>query len=377
MGSRLFFYLLHAMDTLKRTPLFEFHRRNAARFVPFGGWEMPVQYTGILEEHRAVRSTVGLFDVSHMGEARVTGKDAGALLDRVMTNAISSTAAGQAVYSLMCNPGGGVVDDLIVYCIQPGVDYLVCLNASNTTNDLDWMQSHSSGFDCRVDDVSAAMAQIAIQGPAFDAVLKGVGLDAELPDRFKFQQVEWQGAEILLCRTGYTGEDGVEVYLPADHAIPFADAVWQAMQAVDGKLAGLGARDSLRLEAGFPLYGHEIDDSISPIEAGLAWTIRWDKSGGFIGQQALEEQKAAGRQRRIVHFILDDKRIARPESPVFLGDRQVGTVVSGTQSPILGRPVGSALVSVDSAKAGGLEVEIRGKRIPLLINRPPLHKVEL
>lgn len=336
-----------------------------------------MQYTGILEEHRAVRSAVGLFDVSHMGEARVTGKDAGALLDRLMTNGIRSTGAGQAVYSLMCNPAGGVVDDLIIYCIEPDVDYLVCLNASNTEKDLDWMRSHGDGFDCRVDDVSAALAQLAIQGPAFAAVLNAVGLGDDIPARFKFQQVKWQSAEIFLCRTGYTGEDGVEVYLAAEHAVPFAEAVWQAMQSVDGRLAGLGARDSLRLEAGFPLYGHEIDDSITPLEAGLSWTIRWDKEKGFIGQQALEEQKAAGRRRRIVHFILDDKRIARPESPVFLGEQQVGTVVSGTQSPLLGRPIGSALVSVDSVKSGGLEVDIRGKRIPLLINRPPLHKVEL
>ncbi len=365
------------MDTLKRTPLFDFHQRNAARFVPFGGWEMPVQYTGILDEHRAVRSTVGLFDVSHMGEARVTGKDAGALLDRLMTNNIGATAAGQAIYSLMCNPEGGVVDDLIVYCVEPGTDYLVCLNASNTPKDLEWMNRHCGEFDCQIDDVSAATAQLAIQGPAFAEVLSRIGLSGELPERFRFLRVDWQGVEILLCRTGYTGEDGVEVYLPATNAMAFAEAVWQAMQEVDGRLAGLGARDSLRLEAGYPLYGHEIDDSISPLEAGLSWTVRWDKPGGFIGQDALEAQKAAGRQRRIIHFILADKRIARPESPVFCGDQQVGRVVSGTQSPLLGRPIGSALVSVDSVKTGGLEVEVRGVRIPLLINRPPLHKVEL
>lgn len=365
------------MDTLKRTPLYDFHQRNGARFVPFGGWEMPVQYTGIMEEHRAVRTGVGLFDVSHMGEARVTGKDAGALLDHLMTNNIRSIGAGQAIYSLMCNPDGGVVDDLIVYCVEPNTDYLVCLNASNTQKDLDWMRSHSSGFDCRIEDVSAQTAQLAIQGPAFGEVLKALGLGDSLPERFRFKPAKWQDAEILICRTGYTGEDGVEVYLDAGHAAAFADAVWQAMQAVDGRLAGLGSRDSLRLEAGFPLYGHEIDDTITPLEAGLSWTVCWDKEGGFIGQQALVAQKEAGRKRRIVHFILDDKRIARAGTPVLCGDQQVGSVVSGTQSPMLGRPIGSALVTVDSAKAGGLEVEIRGTRIPLLINRPPLHKVQL
>ncbi len=363
--------------TLKRTPLFDFHRRQGARMVPFAGWEMPVQYTGILEEHRAVRTSAGLFDVSHMGLAGVDGYEAAAFLDRMLTNRVASVPVGKAVYGLFCREDGGVVDDLIVYRLLED-SFLMVLNASNTEKDTAWLLETVEDFDCVLTLPTPARSLLALQGPrageALDAVL-GAGTQAGIR-RFEVKTLAWNDAELWVARTGYTGEDGFELFVPETEAVALAEALC-ALEAVVP--AGLGARDSLRLEAGFPLYGHEITEELGPLQAGLGFAVKLDKQPRFIGQGALAKQKAEGVDPRVRHFILPGKRIARAGDAVFTqseGGEAVGDVLSGTQSPMLERPIGSVRLPASLADSKqALFVEIRGKRYPLKLARPPLHKV--
>ncbi|GHC04435.1 glycine cleavage system aminomethyltransferase GcvT [Cerasicoccus arenae] len=364
------------MSELQHTPLYGFHLDHGARLVPFAGWEMPVQYVSILEEHVAVRERAGLFDVSHMGEALVTGPDAETFLDYLLPNKIAGTPIGKGVYSPMCHPSGGVVDDLIVYRLRE-TEFLLCLNASNTKKDLDWINAHKGSYDCTIEDVSAAYAQLALQGPKAIEILN---LVAEPPTgktlavkRFRVLETELAGIPCLICGTGYTGEGGVEIYCHQGHARQLADTILEAGQPLGLALCGLGSRDSLRLEAGLPLYGHELGDDITPTEGGVGWTVKLNKPGDFIGKQALVNEQANGPKRQLIFFTMNDRRIARAETPVFTGDTQVGVVVSGTQSPILNCPIGSALIAAD-ADLADLTVDIRGKRIPLTIKAPPLHR---
>lgn len=346
--------------------------------VPFAGWEMPVQYAGILEEHRAVREAVGLFDVSHMGEALVSGKDAERYLDFILPGKIVGQPVGKAIYSMLCRPDGGVVDDLIIYKLTDS-EFLLCLNASNTQKDLDWMHMHLGDFDCTLEDVSATYAQLAIQGPLARKLLDDL---AEVPEgqtfdlkKFHFKEANLLGFPVLVCGTGYTGEDGCEIYCHANHAHDLAPLILEHGEKYGIKPCGLGARDSLRLEAGLPLYGHELADDITPLEAGLGWTLDLSKDSDFIGKAALQKQKAEGVQRRVVFFTLADKRIARQGAEVYASERKVGEVLSGTQSPILERPIGSAMVCAEALRSGEpLFVDIRGQRYPLQIKKAPLHK---
>lgn len=345
---------------------------------PFAGFDMPVQYDGILKEHSAVRHCAGLFDVSHMGEALVHGAGAALFLDYLLPNRVDTLAVGKALYSPMCHPDGGVVDDVIVYRLAE-THFLVVLNAANTSKDLAWMRSHSGSFDVEIEDVSDAWALLALQGPlALDILATAFpAVDARGLPRFGFCQsslkVNGEGIECMVSRTGYTGEDGVELYCAPQSAEALAHALLCAGRPNGMVLAGLGARDSLRLEAGLPLYGHEIDDNITPLEAGLGWTVKLTKPADFMGKAALAEQKAKGVPRRLLHFILEDRRIARAGTEVYCAGQAVGQVVSGSQSPVLGKPIGSALVNA-GADLSGLAVEIRGSRIPLRVEKPPLHK---
>ena len=360
-------------DRLKRTSLHAFHRANGARMVPFGGWDMPVQYSGILAEHRAVRTTAGLFDVSHMGEVAVRGPEAGLFLDHLVTNRIRSMAIGRVVYTPMCYEGGAVVDDLLVYRRGEN-DYFLCINAGNTPKDLEWITRQSTRFDCRARDVSTRYCQLALQGPAAEkiaAALTSKNL-AEVK-YYHFVEGKFAGYPSIISRTGYTGESGFEIYAPWEAGPEIARSVLDEGGGLGLVLAGLGARDSLRLEAGYPLYGHEISDSITPFEGGIGWTVKLKKEAGFVGKEALREQKMAGIPRRILYFTVDDRRIARPGTPVFVGDRAVGEVVSGTQSPILNKPIGSALIGTEYVSSSLLEVEVRGNRFPIRRVKPPLH----
>jgi len=349
---------------LSRTPLHAFHVAHGARLVPFAGWEMPVQYTGIIEEHLAVRRAAGLFDVSHMGECRVTGPDAAGFLDRVMTNAMASIPPGAARYTLMCLPDGGCVDDLIVYRLGPE-EFLICLNASNAAKDLAWLRAQAGDARVTVADECAAWAQLALQGPEAEAILAPL-TPAKLGAlrRFAFAAAPVAGAEgCLVSRTGYTGSPGFEIYLPAAAAGSVAEAILAAGKPRGLLLAGLGCRDSLRLEAGYPLYGHEISETISPIQAGLGWTVKFSKPE-FIGRAALLRQHEEGPASRVTLFSLSDRRIARQGTPVMAGERRVGEVLSGTLSPLLNRPIGTALVET-GALGERLEVDLRGHRVAL------------
>ncbi len=360
------------MSELKRTPLRDFHAANGARLVDFAGWEMPVQYRSILEEHRAVRRAAGLFDVSHMGEVDVQGPAAGAFLNHFVTNDVSRLHPGRVLYTPMCYPGGGVVDDLLVY--QRGAeDYLLCINAGNIDQDLAWIRGQVSDFDVTVTDRSADYALLAVQGPLAAGIVQAL-TDADLGPLkyYHFTEAAVAGIRCLVSRTGYTGEDGFELYHRPGDALALATALLEAGRPRGLELAGLGARDSLRLEAGYPLYGHEITADISPLTAGLGWTVKLDKGVDFVGREALLAEKRDGGARKVVFFRTGSRRIVRPETPVLDGtDSVIGRVVSGTLSPILNESIGSAIVAAPAA-SGPLKVDLRGEIIALQVVKPPL-----
>lgn len=362
-------------ESLKRTPLHALHLDHGARMVPFAGWEMPVQYTSILEEHRAVRETAGLFDVSHMGEVRVHGAGSREYLNHLVTNDVDKLHVGKALYTAMCYEDGGVVDDLIIYQVGDE-EYLLCINAANVEKDVEWMTGQAVGFECIVDDVSDNFGQLALQGPAAIPIFEAAsGADLSGLKRFHFIQGSFLDSQALVSRTGYTGEDGVEIYLPIGESARVANRLFEVGKDHGLKMAGLGARDSLRLEAGFPLYGHEISPEIDPLTGGLGWVVKFSKPA-FVGRAALEAKKATGLERSVVFFRLDDRRIARQGATLLdeAGNR-CGEVLSGTQSPVLGQPIGSALVRTEVLSEGRpVYAEIRGHLLPLEIARPPLHR---
>lgn len=338
--------------------------------VDFAGWDMPVQYKSILDEHRAVRQRAGLFDVSHMGEAEVKGPDALKFLQHLVTNDCAKLFPGRVLYTVMCYPDGGVVDDLLVY-MRGADDYLLCINAGNIAKDIAWMQEQAKGFNCTVTDRSAEYGQLAVQGPLAVAIVQSLtSVDLAGIKYYHFSQGEVAGVKCLISRTGYTGEDGVELYCAAGDTEKLAEAVFAAGAPQGLELTGLGARDSLRLEAGFPLYGHEITDKIGPIAAGLGWVVKFDK-GPFVGSGPLRAEKAGGPARKIVFFKTGDRRIVRAGSPV-LGPAgtEVGHVVSGTLSPVLNEAIGSALIDANVAQEP-LAVDIRGAKLNLLLVKPP------
>jgi aminomethyltransferase len=358
------------MSVPQTTPLNAFHRQHGGRMVDFAGWDMPVQYKSILDEHKAVRRTCGLFDVSHMGEADVRGPDALRFLQHLVTNDCSKLFPGRVLYTVMCYPHGGVVDDLLVYMRAPA-DYLLCINAGNIAKDIAWMQEQAKGYNCKVVDRSAAYAQLALQGPRAAGLVQTL-TKTNLPEikYYHFAQGEVAGVPCLISRTGYTGEDGFELYCAAADGVRLAEAVVAAGAPFGLELIGLGARDSLRLEAGFPLYGHEITENITPLTAGLGWVVKFDK-GPFVGSEALLAEKTKGSAKKIVFFKTGDRRIVRADTPVLnAAGVVVGRVVSGTLSPIINEAIGSALVEATAVKEP-LAVDIRGTKLNLQLVKPP------
>lgn len=336
---------------------------------------MPVQYTSILDEHKAVRTAAGLFDVSHMGEFHVHGADAALFLDRLVVNAIRKAPIGKAIYSPMCMSDGGVVDDLIIY--RTGDEaFLVCVNASNIEKDFGWFlkQADRWNLDVEIEDHSDAYALLALQGPMAEAILQAIGLEgvSEIK-RFWHKLISFSGEKVRVCRTGYTGEDGFEIYSSPKAAEHLAKKILLQGEPMGLKLCGLGARDSLRLEAGLPLYGHELSDNITPLEASLDWTVKLNKED-FIGKNALTEQTENGIPRRVLHFKLEGRRIAREGTPVIdASGEAVGKVLSGTLSPMINCPIGSAIVNREALSAP-LYVDLRGNQLELLVSKPPLHQ---
>jgi aminomethyltransferase len=359
------------MSELKRTPLRDFHAAHGGRLVDFAGWEMPVQYRSILEEHKAVRRTAGLFDVSHMGEVDVRGPGALAFLNRLVTNDVTKLFPGRVLYSPMCYPSGGVVDDLLVYQRAPE-DFFLCINAGNIDKDLAWIREQAAGFDVTITNRSDDYALLAVQGPrAAKIVQQLTGAKLALVKYYHFTEGTVAGVHCLISRTGYTGEDGFELYHAAGDAQTLAEAIVSAGKEHGLELAGLGARDSLRLEAGYPLYGHEITQDVSPLSAGLGWTVKLNKGADFVGRDALLREKTQGSPESIVFFKTGDRRIVRAETPVIdASGAVVGRVVSGTLSPLLNEAIGSALVKT-SAVDQPLLVDIRGTQLNLHLVKPP------
>ena len=334
--------------------------------VDFAGWEMPVQYEGIREEHSAVRRHVGMFDVSHMGQVEVEGHGALAFLQRVLSNDVAKIAVGGAQYSCLCNEDGGVIDDLFAYRL--GSDrFLIVTNAANHDVDLKWLGRQSRAFDAIVRDVADRYAMLAVQGPHARAVL-GRALGVELPPRFHVSHVQVGRRPALVCGTGYTGEDGVELLLDPEVATP----IWAELLDAGVIPCGLGARDTLRLEVCYPLHGNELSPERNPIEAGLGWCCK--EETGFIGAETVARARAEGTVEKLVAFKIEGPGIPREGNPVMVGDKQVGAVTSGTYAPSLELGAGMAYVRSDLAEVGAeVEIDVRGKRRPARIASKPLY----
>jgi len=361
-------------ETLKRTPLYQKHVAAGARLVPFAGWEMPVQYAGIIEEHRAVRTRAGLFDVSHMGEAEIAGPGAIGFVQRLVTNDVARLAVTQALYTPMCTPDGGVIDDLLVYRVSE-TDLMLVLNASNTDEDLAWIRDHA-GPDVRVTDRSAEIALLALQGPRAPEILQRLTAAPLGEIRYYWfrPDVQVAGRTVLVSRTGYTGEDGFELYARAADATHLWDAILTAGAREKVVPIGLGARDTLRLEAGYRLHGNDMDKSITPLEAALGWTVKLEK-GEFIGADALRRQKAQGLTRRLVGFTLEGRAIARHGFAIQREGAAVGQVTSGSFSPTLEKSIGLGFVPpADVAPGQPLAVDIRGRAVPGVVTKLPFYR---
>jgi aminomethyltransferase len=358
---------------VRRTPLYDAHQAAGGKLVEFAGWEMPVQYSGVLQEHRAVRTAAGLFDVSHMGEFRVAGDGAESFLQAVTPNDVAKLQPGRIHYSGLLTEQGTYVDDLLVYRLTED-EFLLVVNAANAAKDLEWLQRHK-GAGVTLEDVSSDYGLIALQGPRAEAILAGLtSMDLTAIRYYAFEQGEVNGRAAIISRTGYTGEDGFELYLAPEDAA----AVWDRLLEVGGPEglvpAGLGARDTLRMEAAMALYGHEIDDTITPLEAGLQWVVKLE-AGDFIGRQALVAMKEEGLPRKLVGFNVEGRGIARQGHKVLVDGEEVGFVTSGTFSPTLEKALGMAYVPVSMATAGTpLSLNVRGKLIPAVVVDLPFYK---
>jgi aminomethyltransferase len=365
-------------ENLKKTPLNAEHRTLGGKMVDFGGWDMPVQYTaGVIAEHMGTRTRSGLFDVSHMGEIWVEGPDAIPFVNRLTTNDVTKLVDGQAHYSALTNENGGVVDDLLVYRFGPE-KLLLVVNAGTTDKDWEWITSHKSDDNIALTNASADYCQIAVQGPDAVSILQKL-TDTPLDEikYYHFTTGHVDGVESIISRTGYTGEDGFEVYAPADKAAQLWNKILETGNygAEGGILpAGLAARNTLRLESGMSLYGHELSDEITPLEAGLGWITKLQK-GEFTGSDELAGQKDAGLKRKLVGFEMTDKGIARDDFDVYIDDKKVGYVTSGSPAPFLKKNIGLAFLPVEFANIGQeIKIDVRGKHLAAKIVPTPFYK---
>lgn len=358
---------------IKLTPFYDIHLKLSAKMIEFAGFQMPVQYRSITEEHKRVRRTVGIFDLSHMGEFRVSGHGARQFVQYAVTNDIYKLDFGQVLYTCMCYPDGGIVDDLLVYNL--GDEFLLVVNASNIQKDFDHLMSLKRHDDVDLTDISDDTALLAVQGPVAEKVLaKMTDYDLSSIPFYWSAVAEVAGVEMLFSRTGYTGEDGFELYFGPQHASKLWDAAMEAAGEFDGEPIGIGARDTLRLEMKYALYGNDIDQTTNPLEAGLGWTVKLDK-GDFVGREALEKVKAEGPIRKLVAFELREKGFPRPHYPIIVDRDKVGEVASGTFSPMLEKGIGTGYVPIEHSKVGtNLGIDIRGKVVTAEIVKPPFYK---
>jgi aminomethyltransferase len=353
--------------TLRRTPLYEAHVEAGAKLVPFEGWEMPVQYIGIREEHLAVREGCGVFDVSHMGEVETEGAEAIDLLQRLLTNDVSTLEVGGAQYSCLCREDGGTLDDLFTYRL--GDDhYLTVTNASNHERDLAWFREQAEGFDAEVHDRFHDYAMLAVQGPRARETV-GSMAQGELPARFHTKDLNLGPGDALVCGTGYTGEDGVEILVPPDEAA----ALWEELVVAGAIPAGLGARDTLRMEVNYCLYGNELTEERTPIEANLGWIV--EEQTDFIGAGVCARQRTEGTAQKLAPFVITGEGIPRRGNPVMAADEVVGEVTSGTHSPSLEVGIGMAYLNSDLIEPGTeIEIDVRGKRRAARVEKVPLYR---
>ena len=356
---------------LKRTPFYEKHVALGAKIVPFAGYEMPVQYPpGITAEHKAVRERCGLFDVSHMGEFIVRGERAVDFVNYVTTNDVAALVVGQVHYSTILNEHGTIEDDCLVYRFADKL--MMVVNASNVEKDYAHVARHAGKFGVTIEDVSDRMGLLALQGPRAAEILQPLTKsDLSAIKYYHFTEGEVAGMPMIISRTGYTGEDGFELY----HDVEYADRLWDTLMAAgDVSPAGLGCRDTLRLEMGMALYGNDIDDTVTPLEANLAWLVKL-KKGEFVGSAALNAQKADGIKKKLIGFTQADRNFPRHGYPVFVAGEPSGEVRSGTMSPTLGIPIGTCYLPTDQAKEGNtFEIEIRGKLVPATVVKTPFYK---
>ena len=367
-------------QTLRRTPLYDRHVALGARMVEFGGWEMPVQYSGIVDEHNAVRGAAGLFDISHMGEVEVKGQDALAFLQHIATYDVAAIDEGLANYALMCRPDGGIVDDIFIYNLPDG--YLVVVNAANTQKDFAWMLDHMAGFDVVLTNISDHAAMLALQGPKAEAILaKAADQDAaSLPFHGVATAMLLGDIPAIVARTGYTGEDGFELFVDDDNATKLWDGLLELGQGDGLKPCGLGARDSLRFEPCLALYGHEIADDINPYEAKLGWVVKLDKARSverpFVGSDALRQIKQEGARRKLVGFEMVGRGIARGDYEIrSIDGERIGYVTTGMPSPTLGKNLGLGYVPADLAAEGSeFDVIVRDKPVRAKVVKTPFYK---
>ena len=367
--------MTNADQELRRTSLYETHKAAGAKMVPFAGYEMPVQYTGVLAEHNAVREAAGLFDVSHMGEFEARGTEAGAFIHKMVTNNVKRLEVGGVLYAAMCREAGGIVDDLTVYRLEEE-RYMAVVNAANIEKDWEWMASRHTE-DCAFENVSEETGLLALQGPRAESILAKLipgGGDLQAIPYYGARYQDVAGCEVLVSRTGYTGEDGFELYCKSVDA----PAVWDALMSEGGseglKPCGLGARDTLRTEMKYALYGNDIDESTHPLEAGLGWVVKY-KAGDFIGREKLLTLKAEGVKRKLVGFEMVDRGIPRHGAPILIEGEVAGEVTSGTMSPSLGKAIGIGYVPASNADEGAaLEIDIRGKARRAQIVKTPFYK---
>jgi aminomethyltransferase len=358
----------------KTTPLYHEHVRLGARIIPFGGWLMPVQYTSIVQEHQTVRNAVGMFDISHMGQFVVDGPGGRAWLNRMLTNNVEKLEVGSGQYTFLLNDGGGIIDDLIVYRIAEQI-FLLVVNASRSDEDFAWLNQHCPA-DAHLGNRSSEFGGVAIQGPKVQELFRLLlGGNEELPARNQIVETTIDGIPVSIARTGYTGEDGVEVFFPADRAAAFWNLVLEKGQSVGLKPCGLGARDTLRLEMCYPLNGSDLSPDHNPIEAGLGFFVDLSKPE-FIGRDVLAKAKAEGPAQKLAPFRMEGKGPPpRPHYAVFGDGQKIGEVTSGTLSPSLNYGIGMAYLSPRHAKIGSkIEIEIRGQRFPAQIEKKPLYK---
>ncbi len=361
---------------MKHTPLYEAHVMHGGKLVDFAGWTMPLQYSGVLDEYQAVRTKAGLFDVSHMGRIQVDGAEAVSYLQRVATNDVNTISPFHSQYSMICNPEGGVKDDIFIYRLAQE-KFLLCVNGSNREKILDWLleQRDDHKEDVHIEDCSESMSQLALQGPTASTILQQeLGSDLEGIKPRQFRETTLFGASCIIARTGYTGERGYELYVPADHALE----IWQKLLAIGEahglKPAGLGARDLLRLDMGYFLYGNDLTEEITPIEAGAEWLVSWDK-GPFVGHEELRRQKDDGPTKRLVAFELLEKAVPRHGMKLLADGMEIGEIASGNLSPILQKGIGLGYVLPPYSEIGTrFDVEIRSRRVPAQVVKPPFYK---